>query len=80
MMEANRPPVWKMLISDMVSYSDRCRTFEEAVLVAISWRPDLKIELNELSKSLRNGRALSVAEKLYEKLVGFKAIEDENDF
>ena len=77
--ESRRLPVWRLLISDLVSYSDRCWKFEEAVFAAISWRPDLRVELNELSRSLRNGRPLSEAEKVYEKLVGFAAIEEDGE-
>lgn len=78
--EERKLPVWRMLISDLVEYSDRCWKFEEAILVAISWRPDLKVELNDLSRSLRTGRPLSDAERIYERMVGFKAIEDEEEF
>lgn len=77
--ELKKLPVWRMLISDLVDYSDRCRKFEEAILVALSWRPDLLIELNDLSRSLRRGRPLSEAEKIYEKLVGFAAIEEDGE-
>lgn len=77
--ELKKLPIWRMLISDLLAYSDRCWKFEEAVLVALSWRPDLRIELNDLSRSLRRGRPLSEAEKIYEKLVGFAAIEEDGE-
>lgn len=77
--EERKLPVWRMLISDLVDYSDRCRKFEEAILVAISWCPDSRVELNDLSRSLRRGRPLSEAEKIYEKLVGFAAIEEDGE-
>lgn len=77
--ELKKLPIWRMLISDLTAYSDRCWKFEEAVLAALSWRPDLRIELNDLSRSLRRGRPLSEAEKIYEKLVGFTAIEEDGE-
>jgi hypothetical protein len=68
---------WRMLIGDMIAYSDACLEFEKTVFSLLLLYPDVSSELIDLSGSLKQGKPLSSARKELEKLTNQKFCQQE---